>query len=108
MSGPDASDAFLVGYAAVRAMLDGENRKSVILKKERVRATTGLTDLANIAAREREVPLSMIDGLTGPTQEFVDEYLYLIGGAMAIPHYSSHLFDAVPIPEEVKQKPYLV
>lgn len=107
MSPTDASDAFRVGFAAVRAMLDGEDRKSIILKREDGRTTTGLTDLANIAAREKEVPLDMVDGIFGPTQEFIDEYLNLIGGPMAIPHYSSHYFKCVPIPEEVKQSPYL-
>ncbi|MFH1038484.1 MAG: 6-phosphofructokinase [PVC group bacterium] len=107
MSPPDASDAFRVGFAAVRALLDGEDRKSVILKRENGRTATGLTDLANIAGREKSVPLSLINGLHGPTQEFIDEYLYLIGGPMAIPHYSSHYFKSVSVPEEVRKHPYL-
>ncbi len=107
MSPPDASDAFRVGYAAVRALLDGEDRKSVILKRENGRTRTGLTALANIAAKERTVPLSLINGLTGPTQEFIDEYISLIGGPMAIPHYSSHYFRGVPVPAEIRDRPYL-
>ena len=107
VSRQDACEAYMVGYAAVRAMLDGADRKSVILEKVKTRVTTGLTDLANIAARERKVPLEYIDGYRGPTQEFIDEFIYTIGGAGAIPHYSYRKFINVPVPEAIKKAPYL-
>lgn len=107
VSRPDACDAYLVGSSSVKAILDGEDRKSVVLEKKQTKVSTGLTDLCNIAAQERQVPLSYIDGLNGPTQEFVDEFIYLIGGAGAIPHYSYRKFVSVPIPEVVKKDPYI-
>ncbi len=107
VSRPDACDAYMVGCSSVRAILDGEDRKSVVLVKKETMASTALTDLSNIAARERVVPAHFINGLNGPTQEFVDEFIYLIGGAGAIPHYSYRKFESVPIPPEVKEDPYI-
>lgn len=107
ISRQDACEAYMVGFAAVRAMLDGENLKSVVLEKVRTRVTTGLTDLANIAARDKKVPLKYINGLRGPTQEFIDEFIYTIGGSGAIPHYSYRKFINVPVPEAVKNAPYI-
>ncbi|MDP8235153.1 MAG: 6-phosphofructokinase [Candidatus Erginobacter occultus] len=107
VSRQDACEAYMVGFAAVKAMLDGAHQKSVILEKIKTRVTTNLTDLANIAARERKVPLEFINGLEGPTQEFIDEYIYTIGGAGAIPHYSYRKFVNVPIPDSIGNDPYL-
>jgi len=107
VSKQDACEAYLVGSSSVRAILDGEDRKSVILEKGKTKVSTGLTDLANIAAREKVVPDHYLNGLNGPTQEFIDEYIYLIGGAGAIPHYSYRRFVSVPIPDEIKKDPYL-
>ena len=107
VSRQDASEAYLVGSSSVQAILDGENRKSVILEKKKTKVSTGLTDLSNIAAREKVVPLQYINGLNGPTQEFIDEFIYLIGGAGAIPHYSYRKFVSVPIPDEIKKDPYI-
>ncbi len=107
VSRQDACEAYMVGFAAVRAMLDGEDRKSVVLEKIKTRVTTNLTDLANIAARERKVPLEYIEGLRGPTQEFIDEFIYTIGGAGAIPHYSYRKFINVPVPETIRTAPYI-
>ncbi len=107
VSRQDACEAYMVGYAAVEAMLAGADRKSVVLEKVKTRVSTDLTDLANIAARERTVPLEFIDGLRGPTQEFIDEYIYIIGGAGAIPHYSYRKFYSVPVPDSIRDNPYL-
>ncbi|MEA1927540.1 MAG: hypothetical protein U9N73_04990, partial [Candidatus Auribacterota bacterium] len=107
VSRQDASEAYLVGFSSVRAILDGADRKSVILEKNKTKVSTALTDLSNIAAREKVVPDHYIDGLNGPTQKFIDEYIYLIGGAGAIPHYSYRKFVSVPIPDEIKRDPYL-
>jgi len=107
MSLPDASEAYMVGYAAVEAMLEGVSGQSVILRRHRCRTETALTDLNNIAAKDRPMPPEFIDGLNGPTQEFIDEYIYLIGGPTAIPHYSSHNFTPVPVPPAIKASPYL-
>lgn len=107
VSRQDACEAYTVGFAAVRALLDGADRQSVVLEKVKTRVTTNLTALANIAAREKMVPLHYIDGLRGPTQEFIDEYLYTIGGAGAIPHYSYRKFVNVAVPAAIKNNPYL-
>ena len=72
ISRPDACEAYQVGFASVRAMLEGADRKSVILERRDGLTVTGLTDLSNIAGQEKRVPAHYIDGLNGPTQEFVD------------------------------------
>jgi len=103
MSKTDASEAYMVGYAAVDALLAGETKKSVVLQKGATgNYTTGLTDLENIARKETNVDLKDINGLFGPTQHFVDEYLHCIGGPLAIPHYSNMMFENVTLPELVK------
>ncbi|MHC5034421.1 MAG: 6-phosphofructokinase [Planctomycetota bacterium] len=107
MSIVDASEAYQVGYASVQAMLDGETRKSVVLQRTDGVTRTGLTDLSNIAAKEREVPAEYINGIEGPTQAFVDEFIYIIGGPVALPQYSKMRFKAVPVPPEVAQNPYI-
>ncbi len=107
ISSPDASDAYRVGFSALEAIMAGEDKKSVILRRENGRTETGLTDLADIAGKDKTVPLKYINGIDGPSQEFIDEYLYLIGGPLAVPHYSSHLFQNVPVPEAVRGNPYV-
>jgi len=107
MSEVDASEAYRVGYDAVQAMLDGETKKSVILERKRGVTTTGLTDLENIAAKDRGVPKKFINGIMGPTQAFVDEYIGTIGGPVAIPHYSTMRFAQVKVPKAVKTNPYV-
>ena len=69
---------------------------------------TSLTDIADIAAKDRKVPLEYINGIEGPTQEFVDEFIYLIGGPAAIPHYSRVNFTPVAVPQSVKAAPYVL
>ena len=88
MSPVDASDAYRVGWGAVEAIAAGENKRSVVLRRESSRTTTGLVDLSTIAHKVREVEPEYIQGLEGPTQAFVDEFIDLIGGPAAIPHYS--------------------
>jgi len=106
MSPVDASDAYKIGAACVKALDEGATGKSVIFLQD-CPARTGLTDLENLAAKERQVPLDYINGLDGPTQQFVDEFIYLIGGPAAIPHYSRHRFVPVQVPEAVRARPYV-
>ncbi len=107
VSRQDAGEAYLVGRSAVLAMLDGADRKSVVIEKVKTRTSTSLTDLENIAAKERTVPVGYINGLRGPTQEFIDEYIYTIGGAGAVPHYSHRKFINVDVPEVIRKNPYI-
>jgi 6-phosphofructokinase 1 len=107
MSETDASEAYRVGYASVQAMLDGETRKSVILERKSGVMRTSLTDLANLAAKDRKVPAHYINGINGPTQEFVDEFIYVAGGPVALPHYSTMKFGKVAVPAAVAKKPYM-
>ncbi len=107
MSDVDASEAYRVGHASVEAMVAGETKKSVVLQRTNGVTRTALTDLSNIAAKERCVPMEYIDGINGPTQDFVDEFIYVIGGPVAIPHYSKMKFRSVPVPDEIREDPYL-
>ena len=107
MSPVDASEAYEVGSASMRAMLEGITKRSVILERKDGKTVTGLTGLENIAAKERAVPAEYIDGLNGPTQEFVDEFIHLIGGPVAVPHYSLRKFGAVTVPDQIRQNPYV-
>lgn len=107
MSEVDASEAYRVGFAAVQAMLDGHTNTSVVLEKQEGRVRTGLTDAQNIAGKERQVPDHYLNGMYGPTQEFVDEYIYLAGGPVGIPHYSRTEFESVPVPQVVEESPYV-
>jgi 6-phosphofructokinase 1 len=107
MSPVDASEAYKVGFASMRAMADGETKKSVILERKSGITRTGLTDLSNIAAKDRQVPAEYINGIEGPTQEFIDEFIYVIGGPVALPHYSNLKLRAVPVPEAVAKRPYV-
>lgn len=98
MSLPDASEAYSIGYSAVEALVNGNTKVSVILKRNQHGGFgTGLTDLANIAGKEERVPLRYINGLLGPNQEFVNEYICTIGGPVAIPHYSDLQFKSVVV-----------
>lgn len=107
MSPVDASEAYMVGAACIEALNQGVTKKSVILKRRGGRTETGLTDLKNIAARDRRVPPRYIDGVQGPTQAFVDEFIYLIGGPGAVPHYSRARLHAVGVPRTIKADPYV-
>lgn len=105
MSEVDASEAYRVGYASVEAMLDGATERSVVLRQVKGYARTDLTALTNIAGKERQVPDEYLRGLYGPTQAFVNEYLYLVGGPVGIPHHSSGRFESVPVPDAVRHAP---
>lgn len=95
----DVAEAYLLGKDAAIAMLDGATGKSVIFEKNKEgRIVTGLTDLTNIAAKVRQVHMRYIDGIKGPTQKFVDEFIPYIGGPMAIPHYSQMRYPVVEVP----------
>lgn len=107
MSTVDASEAYKVGFSAVQALLDGETRKSVILERKNGRTVTGLTNMENIAAKDRKVPAEWLDGMNGPNQDFIDEFIYLIGGPVGIPMYSTMKFNAVAVPEALKGNPYV-
>ena len=48
-----------------------------------------------------------INGMEGPTQAFIDEFIYIIGGPVALPHYSTMRFGAVSVPPAVVQSPYV-
>ena len=107
MSNVDAAEAYRVGAATVRALLDGMTKKSVILTRDCGRTYTGITDLSDIAAKERTVPMDYIKRLDGPTQDFVDEFIYLIGGPVAVPHYSRVPFGPVAVPQQIAAHPYI-
>jgi len=107
MSNVDASEAYRVGQACIQALNDGETRKSVILTRKAGRTGTDLTDLTNIAAKDRQVPKRMIADLDGPRQDFIDEYIYLIGGPAAIPHYSRVPVAPVAVPKKIAANPYV-
>ncbi len=107
MSSVDASEAYKVGFASVQAIVEGETKKSVILKRDNGRTKTDLTDMSNIAAKERQVPGEYVLGMDGPTQDFIDEFIYVIGGPVALPHYSQMKFNKVGVPQSVAENPYL-
>ncbi len=93
---PDASEAYMIGYNSVEAMASGVTRTSVIIeKKANGKFAAGLTDLGNIARKERSVDYHYINDLNGPTQEFIDEFLPCIGGPIALPQYSKMVFTPV-------------
>ena len=83
----DADEAFEVGRETVRAILDCNEMVSVVLQKIDDKITVVRVPIKEVAGKNRKVPLEYIDGIHGPTQKFADEFLYLIGGAQAIPHY---------------------
>ncbi len=84
ISQTDASEAYMVGCKSVEAMESGVTRTSVVINKEGGKFVAGLTDLSNIARQERNVDNHYINGLNGPTQEFVDEFISCIGSPTAI------------------------
>ena len=100
MSQTDASEAYMVGYAAVDALAAGETKKSVVLQRNSANGNfvTGLTDLENIARKETNVDVNDIEGYLGPKQSFIDEYIHCIGGPLAIPHYSTMMYEYVKMP----------
>ena len=53
------------------------------------------------------MPAEYINGIEGPTQAFIDEFLYVIGGPVALPHYSAMKFGQVALPEAIAKAPYV-
>lgn len=107
MSAVDASEAYKVGHASVEALLHGETKQSVVLERKAGLTRTSLTDLRNLAGKDRKVPAQYIKGIEGPTQDFIDEFIYLIGGPVALPHYSKMAFKTVPVTAELARNPYV-
>ncbi len=107
MSSIDASEAYMVGASSFDALVSGETKKSVILKRDGCSTSTGLTAVDNIAAKERTVPAEYINDISGPTQDFIDEFIYLVGGPAAIPHFSARSFPAASVPQSIKDNPYI-
>jgi ATP-dependent phosphofructokinase / diphosphate-dependent phosphofructokinase len=79
----DRDEAYLVGQAGVRAVLEGENDKMVILLRQEepeYYCTTGLADLASVANVQRPMPETFLDANhTMVTPAFSDYALPLIG-----------------------------
>ena len=98
MALPDASEAYMIGVKSIEALESGVTRTSVIIQKEaNGKFTAGLTDLSNIARKERSVENHYINDINGPTQDFIDEFLPCIGGPTALPHYSTMMFNNVKV-----------
>jgi hypothetical protein len=69
--------------------MEGRSNMSAIMAKcNSGRIYQALVPLEHIAAKERQVPDQYINDIHGPNQDFVDEFLFTIGGPMALPHYS--------------------
>jgi len=87
----DSEEAFEVGRETVRAILDGNRQVSVVLQKvpgsTYYHMVTARVPLEQIAGKTRYVPPEFIDGIRGPTEAFIREFLPTIGGAKALPHY---------------------
>ena len=96
LSPVDASDAYLVGWQAVEAIAEGHTGQSVVLQRDGHRTTTALTPVSNIANQIRRVESDYHRGLDGPTQKFVNEFIDLTGGPMAIPHYTAPQMQILP------------
>jgi hypothetical protein len=45
--------------------------------------------------------------MNGPNQDFVDEFIYLIGGPVGVPMYSTMKFQSVPVPDSIKGSPWI-
>ncbi|MFP4176459.1 MAG: 6-phosphofructokinase [Candidatus Brocadiia bacterium] len=107
MSSIDASEAYMVGSSCINALDDGESGKSVVFRRDNGQTETDLTEMSNIAAKERDVERKYINDVWGPTQEFIDEFIYLIGGPAALPHYSMRRFPSVAVPQGIADNPYV-
>jgi ATP-dependent phosphofructokinase / diphosphate-dependent phosphofructokinase len=86
VSEADRNEAYLVGQAGVRAILDDESDKMVTLERQdepEYHCTTGLAQLTEIANVQRLVPTSYLDAShTMVTQAFINYALPLIGGPL--------------------------
>src|SRR6266704_1807189 len=82
----DRDEAYLVGQAGVRALLNGENDKMVTLIRHTEPAyscSSGLVELVKVANAQKLVPAAYLDeSKTMVTQAFYDYALPLIGGPL--------------------------
>ncbi|MDE0575504.1 MAG: 6-phosphofructokinase [Opitutales bacterium] len=86
----DNDEAFMAGQAAVRAAIEGETDKMVILVRgedELYSCETGLAPLSEIANGVKEIPADWIseDGVS-MTAKFIKYAQPLIQGEVAVPH----------------------
>lgn len=85
----DRDEAYLVGQAGVRAVMNDENDKMVTLVRQTVptySCTTDLVELAKVANQQKLLPDEYLNAdKTMVTQAFYDYALPLIGEAL--PHY---------------------
>ena len=72
-----------------------------------VGASVGCSVALQYAAKDRSVTAQYINGILGPTQEFVDEFIGTVGGPVALPHYTTNRFKVVKVPKAVKASPYI-
>jgi ATP-dependent phosphofructokinase / diphosphate-dependent phosphofructokinase len=88
VSNVDRKEAYLVGQAGVRAILDGESDKMVILVRQdepEYHCTTGLANLTEVANVQRVLPAAYLDASqTMVTPAFVGYALPLIGDPLPI------------------------
>jgi ATP-dependent phosphofructokinase / diphosphate-dependent phosphofructokinase len=87
----DRDEAYLVGKAGVRAIMNGESDKMVTLVRQTVptySCTTGLVELTKVANRQKMMPDAYLNAdKTMVTQAFYDYALPLIGDTL--PHYAT-------------------
>ena len=86
----DNDEAFMAGQAAVKAAIDGETDKMVILvlaEEEGYRCETGLAPLSEIANGVKEIPEDWIaeDGVS-MTAKFIKYCQPLIQGEVEVPY----------------------
>ena len=82
----DVEEAYQSGAKAVEHAVNGKSGLMVTLIRESnkpYKCVTGLTELSNIANKERKIPAEFIaaDGM-GVTEKFIDYVLPLIGGPL--------------------------
>ncbi|HZS79326.1 MAG TPA: 6-phosphofructokinase [Ktedonobacteraceae bacterium] len=99
VSSSDRDEAYLVGQAGTRALLEGEHDKMVALIRHNepsYHCTTGLVQLSEIANKQRLLPDEYLDASkTMMTQAFIDYALPLIGDPLPV----------YPSLEHIKVKP---
>ena len=101
----DAAESFDVGMETMNAILDGDNQISVVLKQNpefnpfyRMRAERVPVQL--LAGKTRSVPLEFINGVKGPTEEFIKQFLPVIGYEDALPHHHALDFSRIVHPRK--------
>jgi ATP-dependent phosphofructokinase / diphosphate-dependent phosphofructokinase len=88
VSSVDRDEAYLVGQAGVRAALDGETDKMVVLLRQdepNYRCTTALADLSKVANVQRLLPDEFLDASkTMVTPAFLRYAQPLIGESLPV------------------------